>query len=101
MIRRPPRSTLFPYTTLFRSTILGHLGIDPPEQMTGQNLMAFFDGGEPEARDHFTLGYHDHVWARDDRYVMFSADDGCGAKLFDVQQDPKMDKNIEIGRAHV
>src|SRR3712207_8067939 len=67
MIRRPPRSTLFPYTTLFRSTILGHLGIDPPEQMTGQNLMPFFDGGQPEARPHFTLGYHDHVWARDDR----------------------------------
>src|SRR2546425_5075504 len=25
MIRRPPRSTLFPYTTLFRSAIRGHL----------------------------------------------------------------------------
>src|SRR5258708_14427376 len=24
MIRRPPRSTLFPYTTLFRSTVLRH-----------------------------------------------------------------------------
>src|SRR2546421_6649718 len=24
MIRRPPRSTLFPYTTLFRSAKLGH-----------------------------------------------------------------------------
>src|SRR2546430_11508929 len=24
MIRRPPRSTLFPYTTLFRSRIVGH-----------------------------------------------------------------------------
>src|SRR2546425_2644305 len=24
MIRRPPRSTLFPYTTLFRSVRLGH-----------------------------------------------------------------------------
>src|SRR3712207_8481964 len=24
MIRRPPRSTLFPYTTLFRSAALGH-----------------------------------------------------------------------------
>src|SRR2546430_10200461 len=24
MIRRPPRSTLFPYTTLFRSAIVGH-----------------------------------------------------------------------------
>src|SRR2546430_5944711 len=43
MIRRPPRSTLFPYTTLFRSLDLPfprsrfpvvrlprHLGIDPP-----------------------------------------------------------------------
>src|SRR3712207_8490244 len=30
MIRRPPRSTLFPYTTLFRSKTLvgGHFGID-------------------------------------------------------------------------
>src|SRR5258708_27620927 len=29
MIRRPPRSTLFPYTTLFRSGLLvGCLGID-------------------------------------------------------------------------
>src|SRR3712207_6915121 len=24
MIRRPPRSTLFPYTTLFRSDLVGH-----------------------------------------------------------------------------
>src|SRR3989441_4359132 len=32
MIRRPPRSTLFPYTTLFRSQTAGHLrhlNIDP------------------------------------------------------------------------
>src|SRR5256885_9736348 len=27
MIRRPPRSTLFPYTTLFRSALLAGLGI--------------------------------------------------------------------------
>src|SRR5260370_26401311 len=25
MIRRPPRSTLFPYTTLFRSIVFGHI----------------------------------------------------------------------------
>src|SRR2546430_13249638 len=29
MIRRPPRSTLFPYTTLFRSLILG----EPPPNL--------------------------------------------------------------------
>src|SRR3712207_7241341 len=26
MIRRPPRSTLFPYTTLFRSDLIGRIG---------------------------------------------------------------------------
>src|SRR3712207_8102943 len=36
MIRRPPRSTLFPYTTLFRS---GHL-IDPAEhENAGKNIL--------------------------------------------------------------
>src|SRR3712207_3468887 len=30
MIRRPPRSTLFPYTTLFRSSIFGGEGADRP-----------------------------------------------------------------------
>src|SRR2546429_4393794 len=29
MIRRPPRSTLFPYTTLFRSRLVAHLPPDP------------------------------------------------------------------------
>src|SRR2546430_12662995 len=27
MIRRPPRSTLFPYTTLFRSAAVHHVGV--------------------------------------------------------------------------
>src|SRR2546429_4645074 len=29
MIRRPPRSTLFPYTTLFRSNLVTNTGISP------------------------------------------------------------------------
>src|SRR5690349_23250578 len=33
MIRRPPRSTLFPYTTLFRSAILNFLD-ESPERKT-------------------------------------------------------------------
>src|SRR2546422_5712078 len=40
MIRRPPRSTLFPYTTLFRST-------DPVHPVgRAQNRPAIPDGGE-------------------------------------------------------
>src|SRR5258708_13063955 len=34
MIRRPPRSTLFPYTTLFRS----HQPCGPPERLGGARL---------------------------------------------------------------
>src|SRR5256885_9950746 len=34
MIRRPPRSTLFPYTTLFRSVCVGHLGVEKDVVLT-------------------------------------------------------------------
>src|SRR2546430_12463170 len=37
MIRRPPRSTLFPYTTLFRSQLVRQLGAQEPRH-TGQPL---------------------------------------------------------------
>src|SRR5574339_1043694 len=35
MIRRPPRSTLFPYTTLFRSELSGPLGAGKTELVRG------------------------------------------------------------------
>src|SRR3712207_8630644 len=35
MIRRPPRSTLFPYTTLFRSLAIVRLGIGRVEVLVG------------------------------------------------------------------
>src|SRR5437588_2289422 len=34
MIRRPPRSTLFPYTTLFRSPVLQIPVVDRPDHAT-------------------------------------------------------------------
>src|SRR2546425_7751488 len=51
MIRRPPRSTLFPYTTLFRSR---HVQARPPFREEGLNGMrevvvqAFFTEGRSE-----------------------------------------------------
>src|SRR5260221_5884613 len=38
MIRRPPRSTLFPYTTLFRSPSEGARGLSRPRAPTGRKL---------------------------------------------------------------
>src|SRR3712207_8149566 len=48
MIRRPPRSTLFPYTTLFRSRRLGAL---PRTEPGAGGLRRPADGADPQHRD--------------------------------------------------
>jgi arylsulfatase A-like enzyme len=75
-------------------TILGFLGIEPQKPMDGQDLSVIFDGGEPEERAHFTLGYNTHAWARDEDYVMFARNDGSDAKLYDLRTDPSMNTDI-------
>src|SRR2546422_9703385 len=48
MIRRPPRSTLFPYTTLFRSRELGDRGhVERPADDIGETLVAIGAGRAP------------------------------------------------------
>src|SRR5436309_12653373 len=56
MIRRPPRSTLFPYTTLFRSlpAVPGHDGLLPgaqPAAVAHRGVPLDVPDG-PHARDH-------------------------------------------------
>jgi arylsulfatase A-like enzyme len=87
-------SDFFASTHDVAPTILGTLGIDPPEQMEGRDLSILLGEGEPESRDHITAGYHDHVFARDDNYAMFAKNDGSEAKLFDLREDSHMDKNL-------
>src|SRR3712207_8283139 len=41
MIRRPPRSTLFPYTTLFRSDYYEKSGLTPYLDKLGFNLVGY------------------------------------------------------------
>jgi arylsulfatase A-like enzyme len=75
-------------------TILGSMGVERHPQMEGQDLSVVLDGKEPDPRPHFTAGYHDHVWTRDERYAMFCLYNGSDPHLFDLDKDPKMDKNI-------
>src|SRR5688572_32305888 len=42
MLRRPPRSTLFPYTTLFRSDLLAPLSIEDLELRAGETTTRDF-----------------------------------------------------------
>src|SRR2546425_11022424 len=39
MIRRPPRSTLFPYTTLFRSRLDDEVHLEPPAEAAAQQVV--------------------------------------------------------------
>src|SRR3989449_5921523 len=41
MIRRPPRSTLFPYTTLFRSVLEGELALDAGGRILALRVRTF------------------------------------------------------------
>src|SRR3712207_7451789 len=50
MIRRPPRSTLFPYTTLFRSARLHRL-LDRLDQLGERRLLARLDDRKAAALD--------------------------------------------------
>jgi arylsulfatase A-like enzyme len=75
-------------------TVLGVLGLDPPQPMDGQDLSVLFDGREPGPREHFTLGYDEYVWTRDDRYVMVSRSDGSEARLYDLTTDAEMNTDV-------
>src|SRR3712207_7862967 len=63
MIRRPPRSTLFPYTTLFRSD---HVEVEPPESGGQRDA---YDRGDDHAGVHPVLrayaDRHDRLAQRD------------------------------------
>src|SRR3989454_4299252 len=56
MIRRPPRSTLFPYTTLFRSPSLPQQALEP--------VLALDDALQPLAHDVDAAGAGESVPAR-------------------------------------
>src|SRR2546430_4674923 len=56
MIRRPPRSTLFPYTTLFRSVVDAHgpreeQPVVPPEALLGVHADRRVDARRVDGRD--------------------------------------------------
>jgi arylsulfatase A-like enzyme len=76
------------------STIVGALGLLPPQQMDGQYLTLLMGDGELEPRDHFTLGYNQYVSTRDDHYALISVNDRSDAKLYDIRKDPGMNHNI-------
>src|SRR3712207_9273591 len=90
MIRRPPRSTLFPYTTLFRSALLDARHVPRPGVAAVLSTPGLDD----------CLRYED-VWgdvAAGGQLVV----DGDGLPdVFGAARAPGVVRDPEIGRAHV
>src|SRR2546430_8463211 len=66
MIRRPPRSTLFPYTTLFRSPLYNLTALTLHESAPGhafQIPIALEHKDQPEFRQHTYLSAYGEGWA--------------------------------------
>jgi arylsulfatase A-like enzyme len=107
MIRHPEgkkageTSDFFASTHDVAPTILGFLGAGAPNGMEGRDLSVIFEGKDPEPRPYFTIGYHDHVWARDERHVMFCRNDGSNPRLFDVQADPEQRNDLAAANRKV
>src|SRR5260370_15048595 len=57
MIRRPPRSTLFPYTTLFRSD----LGSSMETQQQGEQMHILAAAGLPDRSEEHTSELQSHL----------------------------------------
>ncbi|MDQ3865043.1 MAG: sulfatase-like hydrolase/transferase [Actinomycetota bacterium] len=88
-------SDFFASTHDVAPTILGATNLGAPQEMDGQRLNPLLEGSQPEeARPHFTLGYDEYVWARDEKYVMFSVNDRSDPRLYDLKSDPGMNHNI-------
>jgi arylsulfatase A-like enzyme len=82
-------------------TILGFLGVEPKQKLDGQDLNVILEDEAPAARPHFSLGYHDHVFTRDEQYAMMGRNDGTEARLYDLREDPGMHRDIAADKPHI
>src|SRR2546427_4097785 len=64
MIRRPPRSTLFPYTTLFRSVVRAVIGVGVDDQLRIRHVL-LHDERVHRGYVHVVTAVHDECWLLD------------------------------------
>src|SRR3982074_1845251 len=91
MIRRPPRSTLFPYTTLFRSSRFLDQKVAITGQFSGRNLLGEMPDAPGKSRYDFVLRSSDAaIWVTNMRPKLKDA------KGKDVELG--LDARIDTGR---
>src|SRR3712207_7706847 len=110
MIRRPPRSTLFPYTTLFRS-FLGQSAVinlagETPQQMIVRTPVALYVGLNPIGQGNYP-GSLMGVFASVRQMLLDARRFREANEIYERNprglRRPEQDKSLaaQIGRAHV
>src|SRR3712207_9426107 len=93
MIRRPPRSTLFPYTTLFRSTF-SEITTDKPEKSL---LVSLNKTGGRNNNGKITVRHRGGGAKRKYRIIDFKRNkDGIPAKVTTIEYDPNRSAFIAL-----
>lgn len=75
-------------------TVINFLGVEPPYELDGKNLMPLVEGRERKVREHATCGFIKYVWATEGQYVLICNSVGEEARLFDISNDPEQSRNI-------
>ena len=107
MIRHPQgigagqRSDAFVQHQDVFSTVLNAVGITPPYEVDGKDLMPIMEGKAHRVRDCATCGFLLHVWVHDGDYVLISRNTGDQPQLYDMRNDPEQYQNIAVDNPHI
>src|SRR2546429_1540319 len=99
MIRRPPRSTLFPYTTLFRSSSgAGNRGYPQVDPAVYREMVRLFHQNGVPVGTH-AVGDRAMDWVVDTYALVEQEQPHAGLRHSIIHAN--LQKKYEIGRAHV
>src|SRR3712207_7811870 len=100
MIRRPPRSTLFPYTTLFRSLALLGARVEtiPGRMGYGDCVRASFPHPKAQEKGVLVMGHLDTVHRSEEHTSELQSRQYLVCRLL---LEKKRHEQDQIGRAHV
>jgi arylsulfatase A-like enzyme len=83
------------------ATTLSFLGVKPPYEIDGHDLMPIIKGKTAKVREYATCAYAMNVWCRDDEYVLICRNTGEEPQLFHLRDDPQQMENVAWDRPRV
>jgi arylsulfatase A-like enzyme len=83
------------------TTLVNYLGIKPPYELEGQDLMPILAGRTDKVRDYATCGFLMNLWCDDGEYVLICGLEGEYPSLFDMKNDPYQQENLAADRPQI